>query len=322
MLNSITIAKKEIKDIIKDKVFLVLVILFVIITWISIFMSWEIFKDQVNKYMQSLALLQSIWKASSVSKPELYPLDLLRWVVNYIEMIWAILWIFLWYLTIYKERVNNTFKLFLTRQVKEFDIFLGKLIWNTVIVSIIMFVIIFMIILFLWVLDNAILGIIDYIKLLLFFVSSVIYIMCFYLISFTFAIYSKNIINSLIASFLVWLWIVLILPQIWDTMDTSNQVSWWFFKTLNLSRSEEKKLMQHFWTYEFLRWWTEQLSIEKHYERLNFALFWIKWSFKGKSLWYIISDRRIDIYVLVLSFIILLWLSNYIFRKKVLYQNI
>lgn len=310
------IAKKELKDILRSKIFIFILSLFLILITISVVVSSLVFADQLAQYLSSYEILKSLWKTVTETKPELYPLNLLRWAVDYIEIVWAILWIFLGYISAYREKTSKALPLLLSRPIKKSQIIYGKLLGNIWFILILMTFVSILIIILLTFVAGASLGYIDIIKILLFIISSTIYIAIFFLVAFVLCLSRKNIVNSLILSFLIWLVFALILPQIWDTMDTDNQVQWWFFKSLNLSRQDEFKVMDHFKTYETIRTLTEQLSITKHYERLEFALFWIKADYNNKTLTYILNDKAIDIVMLILFFSILTYLNTYILDKK------
>ncbi len=312
----LVIAKKEFKDIMRSKVFLSILIIFLCLVAISVIVSSLVFHSQVAQFNQSFELLKSLGKTDNMIKPELYPLGLLRGTVDYIEIVWAILWIFLWYISAYREKMSKVFSIIFSRPVKKIDIIYWKLLWNFSFVLILMTFISVLMLVLLYAIAWANLQWIDFIKIILFIFSSSIYITIFFMISFFLCVSQKNIVNALILSFLIRLTFALIVPQIWDTMDTDNQVPGWFFKSMGLSRPDEFKVLDHFTTYENIRGWIEQLSITKHYERLEFALFGIKTDYNNKTLWFILHDKMVDIIVLFLMFGLLFYLNVLVLRKK------
>lgn len=316
MNSYLIIAKKELKDILRSKIFIFILSLFLLLVTISVVVSSLVFADQLAQYLSSFEILKSLWKTITETKPELHPLSLLRGVVDYVEIVWAILWIFLWYISAYREKTSKALSLLLSRPIKKSQIIYGKLLGNIWFILILMIFVSILISVLLTFVAWASLWLVEYIRMLLFIIISTVYITIFFLLSFLLSLSGKNIVNSLIFAFLIWLVFALIIPQIGDTMDTDNQVQWWFFKSLNLSRDDEFKVMDHFKTYEIIRTWTEQLSITKHYERLEFALFWVKSIFQWKSLWYIVKDRYLDIILLLVFLSFLIYLNIYLLERK------
>ncbi len=316
----IIIAMKEFKEVFRTKTFLFVLFLFLILISISITISSLVFNDQVTQFRQSLEVLKSLWRASNIVQPDFYPLNLLRGVVDYIEIVGAILWIFLGYISAYREKISKSLSLILSRPVKKAHVIYGKLLWNFSFIFLLMIFVSILIVVLLYAIAWTSLWWIEFMKIWVFIFTSSFYILIFFMLSFLLCLSQRNTVNALIISFLVWLIFALIIPQIGDTMDTDNQISWWFFKSMNLSRTDEFKVMDHFKTYENIRTWVEQLSITKHYERLEFALFWIKKDYADKNLGFILQDKSIDIFVLILFFGVLVQINTYYLRKNLNYN--
>src|ERR1035437_9431715 len=114
--------------------------------------------------------------------------------------------------------------------------------------------------------------------------ATVLYLFIFFSLSALLTIIVKHPSNALIFSFVIWLFFVLIVPQIGDTMDTDNQVPGGFFNAIHVNKEQSNIILKDFSTYEKLRNDTEEISITKHYERLVFAFLGIKDIYNGKSL--------------------------------------
>lgn len=315
MNKTLVIAKKEFKDILRSKIFLYLLVLLLGLTLVSILVSEFIFNDQVTQYNNSLQVLQSIGKQPNIPIPQLFPLNLLRGVVDYIEIIGAILGIFLGYISIFKEKNTKAIKLILTRPIKKTTLIYGKLLGNFVFVITLLSVITLLCIVTLFFIGGAQLGSIEFIKFGIFIILSSIYILIFFTLSFFFSLHQKNIVNALILSFVIWLIFALIFPQIGDTMDTDNQVPGGFFETLGLTKDQETNVMSKFNRYESVRTGVEQLSITKHYERAIFALFGIKKKYNDMSLGEIFRDQWGNMLVVILFLCTGIW-ADVIFLRK------
>jgi ABC-2 type transport system permease protein len=106
---------------------------------------------------------------------------------------------------------------------------------------------------------------------------------------------SKTLANGLVVALVIWLSVVLVIPQIGDTMDPDNQVPGGLFAALQVKKPDEKKVLKHFTTYEKVRNGLEETSLTKHFERATFAYTGIKDRYNGQPLATITRDKRSDL---------------------------
>lgn len=317
MFKLLTVAKKEYTDALKNKVFLTFLLFLVGLTVISIYIGSLDFQSKVAVYQKAYQqLLQSGQSASNLAKPEFYPLQLLRGSIEYLEIIGAVLAIALGYLSIAKEKGNNTLQLILTRPVSRNMFFLGKLLGNALLllcVSAVIFICIYFIVTFI---GGVQLSTTETVKILSSFLFSFIYLSVFFALSATLALLLRSLPNALILAFVLWILFVLIVPQIGDTMDTDNQVPGGFFNAIHVDKPQSKIILQQFSGYETARNALEEASITKHYERLTFALLGIKDIYNGKSVTFILQDKLNEI-IWLTSYFVIFWASSLLaFTKK------
>jgi ABC-2 type transport system permease protein len=291
MSKILIIAQKENKDILRSKTFVYMAILMLFLTLLSLIVSFMIFNSQLSEYNSAVEFLKQLGKTVTTTKPELHPLNLLRGVVDYVEIIGAILGIILGYISIAKEKSSKTLKLLLSRAITKKQIAIGKIVGNSFFVFVLMIFISIIIFLSVYFISGVVLSFDDIVKLFLFSIFSTFYIMIFFTISFTLSLIQKNINNALIFSFVLWLVFVLIFPQIGDTMDPDNQVPGGFFKSMNITHDKGKEILKQFNSYESIRTGIEQLSVTKHYEREMFAIFGIKKMYNDMSTVQILKDN-------------------------------
>ncbi|WP_292466207.1 ABC transporter permease subunit [Methanolobus sp.] len=315
MNNRLIIAKKEFQDIFRSKIFSTILVLLLTLTATSILVSTFIFKSQVSQYESSLALLQSIGKMPTEAAPQLFPLNLLRGVVDYIEIIGAIIGILLGYLSIAKEKKTKTLKLLLSRPITKMDITIGKIMGHFLFVSIMILSVAAIILASFLAIGGITLTTVEYYKLAIFVMLSILYIMVFFTLSFFLSVQQKSLSNALTICFVIWLVFVLVLPQIGDTMDPDNQVPGGFFKSMGFDKPQEEAVMAKFSNYETTRDHIEQLSVTKHYERTGFALFGIKKTYNDMMLLEILKEKWFDIVFLFTLFIIGIFSDVYILYK-------
>ncbi|SDG11639.1 ABC-2 type transport system permease protein [Methanolobus vulcani] len=295
MNNMLTIAKKEFQDIFRSRTFSIILVLLLVLTATSILVSTLVFKSQVSQYESSLALLLSMGKTPTEAAPQLYPLNLLRGVVDYIEIIGAIIGILLGYLSIAKEKNTRTMKLLLSKPITKKDIVFGKITGNFLFVSLTIVFVAAMILASFLAIGGISLTAVDYYKILAVVILSIAYIMVFFTLSFFLSIQQKSLSNALMICFTIWLVFVLVLPQIGDTMDPDNQVPGGFFKSMGFDKPQEKAVMAKFSGYENTRDFIEQLSVTKHYERAGFAIFGVKTKYNDMPFPDILADQWFNI---------------------------
>ena len=300
----ITIAKKEYSDAVKNKLFITLLIFLLVLTLVSIVVASFDFQGKAADYNNSLKILKDLGKTADIkAPPQFYPLQMLRGVINYLEIIGAILGIILGYLSIAKEKGKRTLQLILSRPVKRSDIISGKILGNTFLIFSVLGIVTLFIYLVIGSIGGTFLNSAEIIKLLLTIVFSYMYIMFFFCLSSILTLKISSLSQALVICFAIWLVFVLILPQIGDTMDPDNQIPGGFFQSVNISKPQEKEIMAKFHTYETTRNAVEESSITKHYERMSFALLGIKDNYNGVNLGLIFKERWRDA-VWLLSFLV------------------
>ena len=317
MFQLLTVSKKEYTDALKNKVFLTFLLFLIGLTVISIYIGSLDFQSKVNVYQTAyFQLIKSGQSVSNLSRPEFYPLQLLRGSIEYLEIIGAVLAIALGYLSIAKEKGNNTLQLILTRPVSRVTFFLGKLLGNALLllsVSAVVFICIYIIVTFIG--GVQITGM-ETVKVFSSFLFSFIYLSIFFALSATLALLLRSLPNALILAFVLWILFVLIVPQIGDTMDTDNQVPGGFFNAIHVDHPQSLIIMKQFSGYEIARNALEEASITKHYERLTFAILGIKDIYNGKSVGFILQDKFNEAIWLTSYFLFFGAVSLFVFNKK------
>ena len=121
-----------------------------------------------------------------------------------------------------------------------------------------------------------------------------VYVAGFYTLSFGLCLWARQPANGLLYGFAIWLLIVLIAPQIGDTLDPDNQVAGGVFAQLSVPKAEQDRIKAGYAGYEALRNGIEVASVTKHFERFSFAVLGIKDSYTGMPLAAVLSEKRGD----------------------------
>jgi ABC-2 type transport system permease protein len=135
----------------------------------------------------------------------------------------------------------------------------------------------------------------EILKLLLAYLATVIYLMAFWCFGVIATSRARVAATGLMVALGLWLVIVLILPQIGDTLDADNQVPGGLFSALTLDKPQEDLVLTHFSTYETVRNGIEEASFAKHYERFAFAMTDVKEKYRSFGLGQLLDEKRNDI---------------------------
>lgn len=317
-----TVIKKELSDARKNKVFLVVIGMILLLTIVSVVLGAYQVKVNLNTYNQSVSFLKSLGKTALPAAPNLNPLSSSKSFVNYIGILGALLAIILGNSTIVKEKRNGTLKLILSRQIFRDSYLNGKILGNLILLfslSMLTFIISLSSVAFI---STASLGAGDIGRMFVFFIMSFLYMAVFLILGAFMAITIPNGNKALLITVIIWLIFSFILPQIGDTMDMDNQLPGGFFSAMGMNKTDTQKVLDNFKFYETARDGIEQMSPTKHYERVSFALLNIKPGFETNTTLQVLSIKWIDLLGLIAPSIIL-WLITFIIflKRENIYQE-
>lgn len=276
MNNTFVIMRKELLELRRNR-FLHLLLSFILAAvLISILVSALDFRVQIDAYNKYVAALHQARSTIIPSPPQLFPLQLLRGSIEYLEILGALFAIVMGYGMVAKEKQRATLGLIFTRPVGRYQLGVGKLLalaFTLLVAVLITFAVITAVVAFV---GSSPLHIIDVYRLLISAVLSWIYLLLWSALAMGIASFARELSISLVISIVLWLGVVLILPQIGDTMDPDNQVPGGLFHSLQITKANELAVMADFVGFDKVRNGIEVSSITKQYERSTFAYLGIK----------------------------------------------
>lgn len=290
----LTLAKHEYRSAVRSKVLLTLIASMVIVTTVSIVIASYDFSAQLADYAKYKAAAQGAG-LGKIAPPTLFPLQLLRASIEYIQIIGAVIAIALGYLGVARERTGKTLPLILSRPVRSRDLFFGRVLGATALLSTILVITAILSVVLVGTVGGQWLNGSELVRLAITYAASLLYMLMFFALGTWVSARSKVLANGLIVALVIWLGVVLIIPQIGDTMDPDNQVPGGLFAALQVQKPDEVKILAHFSGYEKLRNGLEETSLTKHYERFVFAFTGIKEKYNGKPLSFLVNEKRNDI---------------------------
>jgi ABC-2 type transport system permease protein len=291
-MNSPTLVffRKELRDALRNRLVLLLVGGLGVIVVVSVIVAAAAFHVKVLEYQTYVDAMTKAGQVASINPPQLFPLQLLRGAIEYLEIIGSIVAIIIGYGLAAKEKNRGTLRLLFSRPIKTPSVAAGKLlsaavIWFVVVVAlgVVMFASIRLV-------GGTSLSSLELAKLAIALALSWVYLLMWSALSYWLAGRTRQLSTALVIGLILWLGFVLIVPQIGDTMDPDNQVPGGLFKSLQIDKANENAVMAHFAGYETTRNLIEETSISKHFERASFAYLGAKDKYNQQSLGFIGKD--------------------------------
>ncbi len=291
-----TIAAKDMRDALRDR-FIVIVTLFLgLAAMVALVTGAIAMRTDVATYNAAKATLLALGKsADAIRAPEFYPLRLLRGAVEQSEIIGAAIAILIGYRAAASERGRQTLALMLTRPMRPAQFMAGKALAGIALLAVGLAVVLAVLGVTLQLTAGVGLGQDDLLRLCLVWGVAVVYMTCFFLLGFILTLHMRRPPHALLAAFAIWLMLVLIAPQIGDTLDPDNQVAGGVFKQLHIAKPDQVNILKGFASYETLRDGIEQASVTKHFERFTFAVLGIKDTYTGLPLGPILIEKWRDL---------------------------
>lgn len=290
----LTLARHEYRAAVRSRALVALGAVLVIATIASVYVAAVDYRSQLADY-QAYVAAATAGGVQRLAPSPLALLSLLRGAMEYLEIIGALIAIALGYLSMSRERANRTFLLVRSRPVTGGELAAGNLLGAMAIIATIVAVTGAVAVLCLGFIGNDWISGAQAVKLLLAYTASVLYMGVFYALGVVVTARSRVAANGLMIALGIWLVIVLVLPQIGDTLDADNQVPGGLFSSLGLKKPQEDLILTHFGTYERVRNWIEEASFAKHYERFAFAMTDVKEKYRGFTLGELLNEKRVDI---------------------------
>lgn len=313
---TVEIARKEITDALRNKLFLITLGLLLLLAAVSIILGALQVRAAITDYNNSIEFLKSMGKTEMPPMPSLNPLAASKGFVNYLGMIGAILAMILGNHAIVKEQRSGTLKLLLSRPVYRDSLLNGKLLGNLGLlasISGLVGIITYVSLLFI---GSVSLSGDEILRMLFFFIMSFLYMTVFLVLALALALLNQNGNKALLVTIIIWLVFAFIFPQIGDTMDMDNQLPGGFFAQMGMTKDKEHKVLADFKFYETLRDSIEEMSPTKHYERVSFALLNVKPGFENNTAAEVLQLKWINLVGLIAPSLLLCLISYMVFLRR------
>ena len=309
------IAGKEIRDAARAGLLLVVTAFLLAAALVALTVAALALQAEVAAYVAARDMLLSLGKpVAAILPPAFFPLKLLRGFIEHIEIIGAVLGLVLGHRAAAIERSRKTLVLLLTRPLGQATFLAGKVLGNMLLICAGLALVFAVGSIGIVALSGVWLTAGEIVRIMVAVAAAGLYVGGFFLLGLLLALHARRLPNALLLGFTIWLALVLIAPQIGDTLDPDNQAAGGVFKPLGIAKPDERRIMASFASYETVRDAIEQTSPAKHFERLSFAVLGIKDIYNGQPTLSVMLDRRWDIVWLVAIVVVL---ALVLFRRRI-----
>ena len=293
------VAGHEYRAAARSRILLTLLAILAAVTAVSIYVAATDYAAQLAEYQiyREAARAQGL---DRIAPSPLAVLSLLRGAIEYLEIIGAIIAITLGYLTVSRERANRTLPLLRSRPLSAAEHATGSLLGALGLLATLAIATAVVSVVSLGLVGHDWISPAQGLRIGLAVIATVLYLAAFYCVGAIATALSRTPINGLVVALALWLLIVLVLPQIGDTLDADNQFPGGLFQALGLNHDGEVAVLAHFTGYERTRTGIESASLAKHFERFAFAMTDVKERYRPFDLPWLLRETRIDIAWLLL----------------------
>lgn len=288
------VARHEYRAALRSRVLTVLLIILVAATAVSVFVGATDYASQLAEYdaYRAAARAQGLTR---IAPSPLAVLSLLRGAFEYLEIIGAIIAITLGYLSVSRERANRTLPLLRSRPLTGSELATGSFLGALAIFTTLVAATAAVGVIALGTLGHDWINPLQGLRLALACLAALLYLSAFYCLGALATAKARNPANGLLIALGIWLIVVLVLPQIGDTLDADNQLPGGLFQALGLNHDGEVAVLTHFTGYERVRTGIEEASLAKHFERFAFAMSDVKERYRPYGLPWLLNETRHDI---------------------------
>jgi len=264
------LCRKELKDLSRSRATAGLLVFLSAVIILSVLVAAADYRVKLAEYTAYADALRAAG-GSPTRPPNLFPLQMLRGGIEYLEIVGSLFAVILGYGLVAKEKGSNTLQLLFTRPLGRHAFAGGKILATAVVWLAVVLGLFAVIALAVLLAGQAQLGGQDFLRLAIAAAHTCVYFIMWSLLALALASLTRQPASGLVLALVLWLVIVLVIPQIGDTMDPDNQIPGGLFASLQIDVTNENALMTRFASYETWRDFVEQTSTTKQYERAVFA---------------------------------------------------
>ncbi|MHB1376301.1 MAG: ABC transporter permease [Candidatus Humimicrobiaceae bacterium] len=216
-----TIAEHEFKTLFKEKTFVLILIIFILMTLFSTYIGWSSRTTIENVYKETVKKLVSDGSANQPVDPfvSIPILSIIKNMIVYVFLIGSLLAIIIGYNSFLRERQSGVSKIIFSKPMNRKDFVLGKIagiLFPLLIITAISFLISLASV---SLITGKMLSNPSILKLAAFYLISLIYMLIFAMSGLFFSIYLKSESMALLIPIIIWIFISFVLPELTSALN-------------------------------------------------------------------------------------------------------
>lgn len=208
------IAQKEFKSAFRDKIFIVITLLFLILSILSVYIGSSTKNAELKAYSDIVELLKSQGSQAFPPEPQIYPLAILQNIIKYVSIVGAVLAIFLGFDTFSGEKENGTIKLLLSRPLYRDQLISGKLLGGALVIGLLLIVTLLFNTLLFSLVSGLLPGLGEITRLLTFMLLAFFYMISFYIATTFVSIKTSDRSFGFLVMLILWVSVSFVIPQL------------------------------------------------------------------------------------------------------------
>jgi ABC-type transport system involved in multi-copper enzyme maturation permease subunit len=210
--NALTIANKDMKLLLKEKTFTVILLMFIVMSLASTYIGWSSHHTVMSVYDETAKELALAGKAVPPSPfSSVPPLDILKNMSIYVVLIGALLAIILGHIISTNDRKAGTMRILLSKPLSKNTFLLGKIIASSLILFIALTLSFIISVTSVWFIGS--LSIAATVNIITFYFASFVYLAGFSYIGIFFGLKTDSSTKAILLPLLIWIAITFVLPE-------------------------------------------------------------------------------------------------------------
>lgn len=302
-----SIANNEIRLIVREKTFLMLLFVFFLMTFFSAYIGWSTNTIVLKVYQASVDFLKLSGITHLPPDPfiNIPPLSIFKNMIIYVFLIGALMAIVLGHRSFIRERKTGVVQLLFSKQVSRNNYIVGKILGISSLLFILVGITFILSLISSFFIPHVHLSIIEIEKLSIFYLISLVYLTTFALIAFIFGVILPDESLALFAPILFWVVVTFILPEL-----TTGQNPVALLNPTNISQNTIQGTF--FTTMHKLLF---PVSIEQHFVGIAQPLLETQPSFQKLDVIQALSSNSIFIVLIIFYLLIAIILSYFALRN-------
>ena len=221
---TLVIARKEIHAAFRNRLFLIITVLFLGMSVLSVYIGSVTKRAEVRIYDERVTVLMAEGATAVPAAPEIHTLTILSNLTQYIAIVGAIVGVILGYNVLIEEREAGTMRLILTRPVYRDRLLTGKLLGGGAVIAILLGLAFAFNLLLLITVGGIMPTRLEVLRLLILIVIGLVYMMLFFTVSMLLSIRLKDSATVFLVSLVLWMLVSFVIPQMAQTQMANSTV--------------------------------------------------------------------------------------------------